>query len=329
MLESFYELVEYIEESTFDACLLRINDFAKNCVENEEKYALVIAENSQPTRTFDEYVFLCSKYFNHLKNEKIYVNDKFYFDILQSSGFNAVYRIYGNAKFDFDLALCNKVNQGNLEIDKIEFKFQRLSGSRHDHNYYIMKFLVNSGILEDTLWSFLNGNKFYSNFNRFLGIKEHDYELFPEQRVDGEVWAPLMTTIDVDNAKRCGIIINCESSYHGHGPCYSEKLVKCALAKRPFIEVSSPGTIEDLHNLGFQTFPDLVNESYDRILDPQKRIEKICDEIQRLAKYDIQYIKDYIAEHIEIFNNNFNLFRKMYEGVVNKDIDKVIIEKTS
>lgn len=332
MLESIYNCVEVVDEPTFDLCLGYIERLKDYHEENDNPdRVFTILENTQPTKDFDDYVFICSKYFQHLKEEKIFINDKFYFDVLKNSGFKNVFRVYGGTEENKKAMsnVCNSIKKFNVSINLIDFKFQRLSNSRHDHNYYIMNMLTKHNLLKDILWSYSNGNKFYFNFNRFLGIKERDYEHFPEKSVRGNSYGPYMNYTDIENVQQCAIVINCESSYHGHGPCYSEKLVKCAVGGRPFIEVSTPGTLEDLHNMGIKTFPDLVDESYDRIICPHKRIEKICDEILKLSKFDHQYFKDYIVEHAEILENNFNIFQRLYNAYENKNIDGLILERTS
>lgn len=329
MLESIYDTVSHIDEPTFDLCLFSISSYQKYYEQNNIfERVFTITENTQPTKDFDSYVFICIKYFQHLKEEKIFINDKFYFDVLKSSGFENVYRIYGNAETCFDLSLCNQVKKFNFSTADIKFKFQRLSNSRHDHNYYIMNMLSMHDLLEDVLWSYENGNECYCNFNKFLGIKEQEYQCFPERVVNGDLLSKNMSVVDINNVRKCAIIINCETSYHGHGPNYSEKLVKCAMGGRPFIEVSTPGTLEDLHNMGIETFPDLIDESYDKINDPHKRIEKISDEILKLSKLDYQYFKNYISEHAEILENNFSVFQKMYNDFKNKNIDGLILERT-
>jgi len=329
ILEKKYHCVEYIDEPTFDLSLGRLCAYFDYYTNQDIQPIFCLTENTQPTRDFDDYVYICTEHYSHLRNVLIFINDKFYFDILESSGFTNVNRVYGNAAVGFDLTINEFIDKFELSINDIKFKFQRLSNSRHDHNYYIMDFLKQNNLLKETMWSYLNGGKFYYNFNRFLGInRESDYKIFDEKRVCGTTESADMDKSAIKLVQKCGIVINCESSYHRHGPCYSEKLVKCALAGRPFIEVSTAGTIEDLHQIGISTFPDLIDESFDKILDPKKRIEKICDEIQRLAKYDIQYIKDYITEHHEILQNNFNVFKNMHNELKNNNIDSVILEKT-
>lgn len=65
----------------------------------------------------------------------------------------------------------------------------------------------------------------------------------------------------------------------------TEKTYK-ALISQPFIIVGQYGHLEKVRELGFQTYPELFDESYDLIENPKDRIEFILDEIERLCNMD-------------------------------------------
>ena len=65
----------------------------------------------------------------------------------------------------------------------------------------------------------------------------------------------------------------------------TEKTYK-ALISQPFIIVGQYGHLEKLREMGFQTYPELFDESYDLIENPKDRIEFILDEIERLCNMD-------------------------------------------
>ena len=46
--------------------------------------------------------------------------------------------------------------------------------------------------------------------------------------------------------------------------------------------VSAPYTTDMLKYLGFQTFDDWFDESYDHILDPHKRLDAVVAELHRI-----------------------------------------------
>jgi hypothetical protein len=65
----------------------------------------------------------------------------------------------------------------------------------------------------------------------------------------------------------------------------TEKICK-ALITQPFIVIGNYGTLRHVKKLGFETYPELFDESYDLIENPKDRLEFILDEIERLCNMD-------------------------------------------
>ena len=63
----------------------------------------------------------------------------------------------------------------------------------------------------------------------------------------------------------------------------TEKTNKPIACCKPFIAFSTPYFLEDVHQLGFETFSPYINESYDLETDNQKRLNMIVDEIERIT----------------------------------------------
>lgn len=56
-----------------------------------------------------------------------------------------------------------------------------------------------------------------------------------------------------------------------------EKSYRPMAAQHPLLMVATPGNLAYLRSQGFETFPELFDESYDHILDWQKRIDRIVE----------------------------------------------------
>ena len=63
----------------------------------------------------------------------------------------------------------------------------------------------------------------------------------------------------------------------------TEKTNKPIACCRPFIVFSTPYFLEDVRQLGFETFSPYINESYDIETDNYKRLNMIVDEIERIT----------------------------------------------
>ena len=109
----------------------------------------------------------------------------------------------------------------------------------------------------------------------------------------------------------------------------SEKVFKPLLFKKPFILLSSVGTLEYLRKLGFKTFHPIIDENYDSESDNVLRIMKVVKEIKRLCskshaelEKDFLQIKDileYNHTHFMSKNWHFNL-QKNIQGYIDENI---------
>jgi len=61
----------------------------------------------------------------------------------------------------------------------------------------------------------------------------------------------------------------------------TEKIYKCFAYRIPFMVVGSPGTLEHLRDMGYETFPEMFDETYDSILNPKKRMSHIIRNLER------------------------------------------------
>lgn len=72
----------------------------------------------------------------------------------------------------------------------------------------------------------------------------------------------------------------------------TEKIVKPLAQGHPFIVAANYGYLRDLKKLGFKTFGHVIDESFDTIDDPQKRVDRIADLIKDLCSQDLASFLD-------------------------------------
>jgi hypothetical protein len=78
----------------------------------------------------------------------------------------------------------------------------------------------------------------------------------------------------------------------------TEKTLRPIACGHPFILVSTPGSLQYLKRYGFQTFGEYIDESYDSIQDPVKRLEavvKLMQSIANLPDQQLQKLHDQLA----------------------------------
>jgi hypothetical protein len=74
--------------------------------------------------------------------------------------------------------------------------------------------------------------------------------------------------------------IAAESRFEHPGVFITEKTFKPIAYYHPFVVVGQPGTLAHLKSIGFETYNNLFNESYDNELDHTKRMSKVIDNVQ-------------------------------------------------
>jgi hypothetical protein len=96
-----------------------------------------------------------------------------------------------------------------------------------------------------------------------------------------------------------------ETVYNYRYPYISEKSLRPIACKRLFIIVGAPGTLALLRSKGFHTFPDIIDEGYDSILDPIKRWCYLENTIKDFVLKPIDEIKEIVKSKSSILEENF------------------------
>lgn len=98
----------------------------------------------------------------------------------------------------------------------------------------------------------------------------------------------------------------------------TEKVEKCISAGQPFILLGRPYFLQKMKELGFQTFSNFWDESYDREEDDYKRFKMVANLILEISKLSLKQLEDLykkiipILKHNQMINENFyNLNKKI------------------
>lgn len=90
---------------------------------------------------------------------------------------------------------------------------------------------------------------------------------------------------------------------------FTEKVLKCFLYGHPFIVIGLPGTLELLHDMGFITFGNIIDESYDKELDDQKRLEMCWKEIDKLNSLNMNEMKSVYENIMPVLMHNYQTYK--------------------
>lgn len=89
---------------------------------------------------------------------------------------------------------------------------------------------------------------------------------------------------------------------------FTDKIGKCLATGKPFVLVAGTGSLHNLKNLGFKTFDNWIDESYDQCRSPSQRIQHIVASLQALYNHTnqtfiIDEMNNRAKENVEIFKH--------------------------
>lgn len=318
LLEKYYRHVVEVDMPELSVALAHCTMVAKG-----HRDACVWFFENMETRARYDWDFILPRYFSQLRPVKFFVTDATNHLRLRRNGFDAT-RLW---PFHTMVTILGLRSQLDLALDSVQYHFTNLVNNRSDSRYLIHEFLHDHGLLDISHWSYPDpyNSPHLCNLNKWAGIREHEYRLFDSKWQPGTSFEQIMGDVDLEHHVCSAVTINTESAFHNAGPCYSGKIFKAMMTGRPFIEVSTAGTVADLHDLGFETFPELIDESYDLVRDPHARIRAICAEIQRLARVPLHHIKKYIRRHRDKFQHNFERCRQLNQAMIDLDLAALVM----
>lgn len=221
---------------------------------------------------------------------------------------NFMHRMVG---FDENLACMNQTDEIYEKISK-PYKFLMLNGRMRPHRKWMLQRLRDLGLLEKGLYTNLHARNAPTRSLTYLKNgydvmhdiepihylpQEYELELYrdrvgvPCDNPDvkhhlfknqwGEAYINSAAYIDTYFS------IVTETVYEGRHSFRTEKIWKPIIMGQPWICLANAGFYRDLHNLGFKTFGNIIDESFDKIEDTQLRLEQISVIINELCNSDL------------------------------------------
>lgn len=90
----------------------------------------------------------------------------------------------------------------------------------------------------------------------------------------------------------------------------SEKVLKCMMMGHPFILISTPGHLAAIRELGYKTFHNVIDESYDSIHNDHDRMQAALSEIERLNGFTDAQWADFEHEIKDTVRYNQLVFKE-------------------
>lgn len=92
----------------------------------------------------------------------------------------------------------------------------------------------------------------------------------------------------------------------------TEKIFKPMVHRHPFIVVGPYKTLENLRKMGYKTFSEFWDESYDDIKDPTERLIKVVELCKEISEWDEQKKKIFFYKSMINTTHNYELLASFY-----------------
>lgn len=240
------------------------------------------------------------------------------------------YAWYRN-KLDFDKFFSNK------QISKI---FLSLNNRAMWYRQALFYLFVKNNLLEKSIFSyratdtFNEGNQFDKTHGRVPNILE-----ILDQDIS-EIKKIVPYTIPNDNIKLtgswkfdhdyfynttfCSVIT--ETYLEQGDPFFTEKVFKPIAFGHPFLLCASDQSLFLLKELGFETFPEIFDESYDQEKDVRLRLKKLFEEILRISKWSINDCNIALDRVDDKLKHNVNHFANILPSIYKRDIETLMYQ---
>lgn len=153
----------------------------------------------------------------------------------------------------------------------------------------------------------------YEEYLEVYNVKKYESHLHPELPGIRNPSA-IGTHIHRRMYEDCKVKLVLESSWTEDKPSISEKLFQSIIQLTPFVVFGNPNYLARLHDKGFKTFGDIIDESYDTELDIKKRLDKFFVAAQQLVEvYDDPRVQSICEHNQKHFLNPYRINNELKE----------------
>jgi len=230
--------------------------------------------------------------------------------------------------------LDNTVSE--LFLEQCCMKFSHLNFTHRMHRQLFSKFLIRENLVRDNLvainpsrftqqigqntvrrgeeldWSDIKPN--WSNFEINDGwfYNRRLLELWRDVPLEYHRHPDIDDNFDAMNysfLKKASFNIVSETVFDYPEAFCTEKTTQSLMSKRPFIMIGPCGNLQYLRDIGFTTFSSIIDESYDNIEDPNKRLEAIMQLVLDLNKKTQHELINMVHEVKDTLIHNYSLMQ--------------------
>lgn len=252
-----------------------------------------------PKFDFEKVQFLTIGHLNYTPKHMKIVNIETFF--------GEVRRLYHRTKYAA-LAELTPSQSKNLYFDALlgvpkihrNFVYEKIQNN-YQNKIYTRRLVLNQSLAD----AMLNGNWHWPQGANIIPNTDMQswYTATEIQFADMTTMLSHIIPVDIYNNTCYSIIA--ETHFSSDFVMLTEKTAKPLIAKRLFVMFAGTGYLAHLRRLGFKTFSDVIDESYDLESDNETRWQMAFDQVEYLCNQPQETILQKIQPVLE---HNYNLF---------------------
>jgi hypothetical protein len=183
---------------------------------------------------------------------------------------------------------CPEITENIYPVKHFNIMMNRISGERlmllyklHEVGLFKKGFIGFNCLYHDRDPSKSQRQQHFINMHKECGWHQWNdifQELLPQM--------PMLLDMDPDTAAmKSDITLVVESYVSDTVIAFSEKIFRALQTPRPWVLFCSPGSVAVLRSAGFDVMDDVVDHSYDNIVDHEQRQDAIIKELQKLKYF--------------------------------------------
>lgn len=211
------------------------------------------------------------------------------------------------------------------------FAFDCLLGARREHRDFVMLQLQNSGLLDCSIttyrdifvghWINLTPNRVAKLFpNRSVCYPYVSSNLDPAWEVKPQLDHSISGLVPWGIYNQTWFSVVCETLASGQVFLSAEKMGKCLQARRLFVVFAIENFLLQYRSWGFETFGDVIDETYDTECDDVRRWIKAFDQVQYLSKDNLPQLMAKLKPRLD--HNHHRLYA--LEQEIRQDMHQLV-----
>ena len=153
-------------------------------------------------------------------------------------------------------------------------------------------------------YNLISQKELYTEMDTLVKNKKNVYESFSHES-PGYIFTIKDETVDIYKSSYISLVT--ETFFYEDDYIITEKVYKPIIHYHPFIVLGSPYTLKHMRSIGFKTFGDFWDESYDEEENNDKRFEKVFNLLIKFDKMPIEELHKLYIDMIPILKYNYDL----------------------